>query len=123
MPHPTQLNMYSFHKVRGDKLDCEFEHERFKKGHRELLTHIKRKQSEGYIISHLAIEEGHPTPDSSENAKRDAENEERDGMRGDSTPLEELEQLKRDNKALRNNKQTKLLKHKLLCSSNPTGIS
>jgi hypothetical protein len=64
-PNPTQLNMYSFHKVRGDKLDCEFEHERFLKGHRELLARIKRKQSEGYIISHLAIEEGPPTPDSS----------------------------------------------------------
>ena len=38
--------MYNFHKVRGDKLENEFEHNKFKKGHRELLSQIRRKGNE-----------------------------------------------------------------------------
>lgn len=49
--------MYNFHKVRGDRLDCEFEHEKFKKGQRELLSKIKRKQSESFIISQNIIDD------------------------------------------------------------------
>jgi len=41
-----QLNMYNFHKVRGDRQENEFEHSRFRKDHRELLTQIKRKGNE-----------------------------------------------------------------------------
>lgn len=41
-----QLNMYNFHKVRGDRLENEFEHSKFRKDHRELLTQIKRKGNE-----------------------------------------------------------------------------
>ena len=48
--------MYNFHKVRGDRQDCEFEHEQFKKGRRDLLPKIKRKQSEALILSHNNIE-------------------------------------------------------------------
>lgn len=49
--------MYSFHKVRGDGQDCEFSHDKFKKGHPELLNNIKRKQSEGLIQSQNGIGE------------------------------------------------------------------
>lgn len=49
--------MYNFHKVRGDKLDCEFEHEKFKKGQTELLCKIKRKQSESFIVSQNVIDD------------------------------------------------------------------
>jgi hypothetical protein len=38
--------MYSFHKVRGDKNDFEFEHELFVKNRPDLLPEIKRKQIE-----------------------------------------------------------------------------
>ena len=43
--------------MRGDRLDCEFEHEKFKKGQRELLSKIKRKQSESFIISQNIIDD------------------------------------------------------------------
>lgn len=39
-----QLNMYSFHKVRGDKNEFEFEHDRFVRNRPDLLPEIKRKQ-------------------------------------------------------------------------------
>lgn len=60
--------MYNFHKVRGDRMDCEFEHEKFKKGQKELLYKIKRKQSESFIISQNIIDEAngnHSMQDSS----------------------------------------------------------
>ena len=53
--------MYNFHKVRGDRQDCEFEHEKFKRGHRHLLPQIKRKQSESLIISSNNFEEPNGT--------------------------------------------------------------
>lgn len=38
--------MYNFHKVRGDKQENEFEHPKFKRGHRDLLSQIRRKGNE-----------------------------------------------------------------------------
>ena len=49
--------MYNFHKVRGDRQDCEFEHEKFKQDRRDLLPSIKRKISESFILSTNNIEE------------------------------------------------------------------
>ena len=62
--------MYNFHKVRGDRQNCEFEHEKFKRGHQELLSQIKRKQSESLIMSANTFFEGaNPKSDSNEHRK------------------------------------------------------
>ena len=51
-----QLNMYNFHKVRGDKDEIEFEHEKFKRNRPELLPEIRRKQVESTVsISSIAL--------------------------------------------------------------------
>jgi hypothetical protein len=36
--------MYNFHKVRGDRNQIEFEHEKFLRNRPDLLLEIKRKQ-------------------------------------------------------------------------------
>ena len=41
--------MYNFHKVRGDKNEYEFEHDKFRKERPDLLREIKRKQSQSNI--------------------------------------------------------------------------
>jgi len=38
--------MYNFHKIRGDKNEFEFEHEKFLKDRPDLLHEIRRKQVE-----------------------------------------------------------------------------
>ena len=43
-PSIIKLNMYNFHKVRGDKNEFEFEHDKFIKDRPDLLHEIKRKQ-------------------------------------------------------------------------------
>lgn len=42
-----QLNMYNFHKKRTMTTDHVYFHDLFKRGHIELLKHIKRKHSDG----------------------------------------------------------------------------
>lgn len=49
--------MYNFHKVRGDKLENEFEHSKFRKGQRELLTQIRRKGNDPNESSNPASEQ------------------------------------------------------------------
>jgi hypothetical protein len=58
--------MYNFHKIRNDGDDCEFLHERFKRGYPELLVHIRRKQSELLIQSQNGIGELGPFSESPE---------------------------------------------------------
>lgn len=41
-----QLNMYGFHKMRGDKGSYEFYHEKFQRGRKDLLGEIRRKSPE-----------------------------------------------------------------------------
>ena len=66
--------MYNFHKVRGDRNYCEFQHDRFVKNHPELLPEIKRKQieSNNHIpsISFLPMPDNPPEPTPTEHKPR-----------------------------------------------------
>ena len=42
-PHPIQLNMYNFHKIRENSQESYFHHEYFTANDRDALAEIKRK--------------------------------------------------------------------------------
>eukprot|EP01017_Pseudomicrothorax_dubius_P011467 TRINITY_DN1428_c0_g1_i7.p1 TRINITY_DN1428_c0_g1~~TRINITY_DN1428_c0_g1_i7.p1 ORF type:complete len:404 (-),score=88.39 TRINITY_DN1428_c0_g1_i7:613-1824(-) len=46
-----QLNMYDFHKTRHENNENEFKHKLFRRGHKNQLTEIKRKTTDGSTIT------------------------------------------------------------------------
>lgn len=63
--------MYNFHKVRGDRNEFEFEHEKFRKDRPDLLSEIRRKPTDSSLNNIPSVQalqlEGERSPIKMEN--------------------------------------------------------